>query len=201
MTDEKNKHLKRVQYSNITIKSLTTHEWHDFLTLFSEKGVQNGCWCMYWRIKRTDFHRYWGEKNKALMKSIVESGKVPGILAYRDDKPVGWCSIASREDFPVLDRSSTLKRVDDKPVWSIVCFFVSKPYRREGMTSHLIEAALDYASGKGAGIVEAYPINPELTKDPRVERYAGQISTYEKLGFKIVSTLSERKPVMRYHLK
>jgi len=72
----------------------------------------------------------WGGHKLAFQK-IVEAGQVPGILAYRDDSG-GWCSIGPREQFSVLDRSPTLKRVDDEPVWAIVCFFVTKAYRAKG---------------------------------------------------------------------
>jgi GNAT superfamily N-acetyltransferase len=81
---------------------------------------------------------------------------VPGILAYHQGKAVAWCSIAPREDYPVLRRSPNLKPVNDRPVWSIICFFVSKSYRRMGMTEILITAAIDYAKAIGAQIVEAY---------------------------------------------
>jgi hypothetical protein len=88
-------------------------EWPDFLTLFEEHGPQNGCWCMYWRVKREDCRRQFGEGNKLAFKKIVESGKVPGILAFREGQPVGWCSIAPREEFTVLDRSPVRSQAGD----------------------------------------------------------------------------------------
>jgi hypothetical protein len=109
----------------LTFKPLTDKEWPDFLTLFEEHGPQQGCWCMYWRLKRAECQRQFGEGNKLAFKKIVDSGKVPGTLAYLDGQPVGWCSIAPREEFSVLDRSPTLKRIDDLPVWALVCFFLS----------------------------------------------------------------------------
>src|SRR5512139_679175 len=108
----------------LTFKPLTPAEWPDFEQLFAEHGPQQGCWCMYWRVRREDCQRQFGEGNKLAFKHIVEAGQVPGILAYHEGVPVGWCSIAPREHFPVLDRSPTLKRIDDQPVWAIVCFFV-----------------------------------------------------------------------------
>jgi len=190
-----------VQISIMIYKPLTTKEWNDFVTLFSEHGVQNGCWCMYWRIKRSEFQANYGDGNKIAMREIIESGMIPGILAYDKKKPVAWCSIAPREDFPVLDRSPTLKRIDNKPVWSITCFFISKPYRKKGMTSELIKESIEYAKSKGAKTIEAYPIVPEYSTDPRPELYAGLISTYEKLGFRIVSARSERKPIVRLWIR
>jgi GNAT superfamily N-acetyltransferase len=137
--------------------------------------------------------------NKMAFKSIVVSGKVPGILTYQDELPIGWCSIAPREEFSVLDRSPTLKRIDETPVWSIVCFFVSKAYRRQGLTGILIQAAIDHARGHGAKIIEAYPLRTEITKLLPYERFMGIESTFEGAGFKVITRRSDRRPVMRYY--
>jgi GNAT superfamily N-acetyltransferase len=184
----------------LTIKPLTHQEWPDFVQLFEEHGIQNGCWCMYWRGKRADCHRLFGEGNKQAFKKIVDGGSVPGILAYLDRQPVGWCSIAPRQEFTVLERSPTLKRVDDQPVWAIVCFFVSKPYRQKGLTSTLIKEAIKYARDHGGKIVEAYPLKTEITKMLPYERFMGIESTFTRLGFQVVARRSDRRPVMRYFL-
>jgi len=158
---------------SLAYKPLTTAEWPDFVKLFEEHGIQDGCWCMYWRVKRADCQRHYGEGNKLAFKEIVDTGNIPGILAYLDRQPVGWCSIAPRETHLALERSPTLKRVDQQPVWSIVCFFVSKPYRRLGMTKQMIRAAIQYAYRNGAKIIEAYPLRTELTKMLPYERFMG----------------------------
>ena len=183
--------------SDFEFKPVTLSVWDDFVSLFNEPGIQNGCWCMYWRLRRADCQHGYGEGNKQAFKAVLESGQVPGILAYHQGRPVGWCAIAPRQDTSVLDRSPTLKRVDDQPVWSITCFFISKPYRRQSMTENLIRAALDYARQHGAQIVEAYPLRTEITKLLPYERYMGIQSTFERLGFAVVAQRSQRRPVMR----
>lgn len=184
----------------LTFKALTANEWPDFLTLFEEHGPQNGCWCMYWRVKRVDFHQQYGEGHKLAMQKIIEAGKAPGILAYLHGQPVGWCSIAPREEFSALDRSPTLKKIDDRPVWAIVCFFVSKAYRRRGLTGNLIQAAIEYARDHDAKIIEAYPLKTEIAKDLPYAQYMGLESTFERAGFKVVARRSNRRPVMRYEI-
>ena len=186
--------------NQIRIRPVTYKEWKDLETLFSEHGVQNGCWCMYWRIPRQQCQRNYGEGNKQALREIIEKGIVPGILAYHADKPIGWCSVAPREHFPVILRSPTLKPVDDQSVWSIVCFFISRPYRRNSLTRLLIDEAIKYARRNGARIIEAYPIDVEA-KYLDVERYAGLTTTFSKAGFKEVMRRSERKPIMRYYIK
>jgi GNAT superfamily N-acetyltransferase len=184
-----------------TFKPLTPECWHDFEQLFEEHGIQNGCWCMYWRAKRAECQRGFGEGNKQAFKAIVESGKVTGIVAYHQDRAVAWCSIAPRDYYPVLERSRMLKRVNDEPVWSITCFFVSKSFRRKGMTEILIEAAIEYARQRGAKIVESYPLQTEITKLLPYERYMGIQSTFERLGFHEVARRSERRSIMRYYIE
>lgn len=185
--------------TDLTFQPVTIDLWSDFEALFTEPGIQNGCWCMYWRLRRVDCQHGYDEGNRQAFKAVLESGKVPGILAYHQGKPIGWCAIASRDDTATLDRSPTLKRADDQPVWSITCFFISKPYRRQHMTELLIRAALEHARQNGARIVEAYPLRTEITKMLPYERFMGIQSTYERVGFEVVVERSSRRPVMRYY--
>jgi len=111
---------------------VTPDRWKDLEALFGKRGACGGCWCMWWRMKRSEFEKKKGEGNKRALKKIIDSGEIPSLLAYANGRPIGWCSIAPRETYPVLERSRTLKRVDDQPVWSVVCFFVAKPFGRGG---------------------------------------------------------------------
>jgi hypothetical protein len=105
---------------------LTPDRWSDFETLFGERGACGGCWCMLWRLKRSEFEQQKGEANRKAMQRMVKSKQVPGILAYSQKQPVAWCSMGPRQDFPALERSRILKKTDDEPVWSITCFFIEK---------------------------------------------------------------------------
>ena len=84
-----------------------------------------------------------GEQEK--LQKDSNSGEIPGILAYANGQPIAWCSIAPRETYSVLERSRILKRIDDESVWSVVCFFVAKPFRHKGVTVKLLKAAVKYA--------------------------------------------------------
>jgi len=152
---------------------------------------------MWWRLTRSEFERQQGEDNRQAMKAIVESGEVPGILAYAEGKPVGWCSVAPREVFGALQRSRILKRVDDQLVWSVVCFFIAKGYRRKGLTVALLEAAADYAAARGAKIVEGYPVEPKKADAPAAFMYTGIASAFRKARFVEVARRSETRPIMR----
>jgi GNAT superfamily N-acetyltransferase len=182
----------------LAIYPLTPDRWHDLETLFGERGATGGCWCMYWRLKRSEFEAGKGEGNKQALRQIVESGEPPGLLAYANDQPVGWCSIGPREGYSTLGRSRVLKPVDEQPVWSIVCFFIAKPFRRRGVTEALLRAAVEYARERGAKIVEGYPHEPKKDRMPDVFAYTGLASTFRKAGFVETLRRSETRPIMRY---
>ncbi len=95
---------------------VTTERWADFEQLFESQGVVSGCWCMWWRMTRSDFSRTSNVEKKSCMREIISQNRVPGILGYFDGRPVAWCSVAPRDEFPSLDRSRTLGRVDEQAV-------------------------------------------------------------------------------------
>jgi GNAT superfamily N-acetyltransferase len=183
----------------LTFHPVTPERWDELETLFGPRGAVGGCWCMWFRQKRSEFERLKGELNRQAMKAIVEAGQVPGLLAYAGDLPVAWCSVAPRQEFPSLDRSPVLKRVDDQPVWSVVCFFIARKYRRQKLSLALLQAALDYARQQGARIVEGYPIEPRRDSAPDIYAFTGLASTFLQAGFVEVARRSETRPIMRYY--
>ena len=134
-----------IRPATIEIHPASAERWDDLEKLFGPHGAFGNCWCMYWRLKRSDFSKMSGDEKKAALKTLTTGKLAPGVLAYGDGQPIGWCSIGPRADFSPLDRSRTLKRVDDTPVWSIVCFFIARPYRRQGVMAALLSGAVDYA--------------------------------------------------------
>jgi GNAT superfamily N-acetyltransferase len=179
---------------------VTKENWKDFENLFGEKGACAGCWCMYWRIRRKDYDNLRGTGTKNKMKGLINKGIVPGILAYDDKQPIGWCSVAPREDFPVLENSRVLKRIDDKPVWSVVCFYINKNYRKKGLSVELLNAAKNFAKLKKGKIIEGYPVEPKSGKTADAFAWTGLSSAFKKAGFKEITRRSETRPIMRFVL-
>lgn len=190
-----------MQGLDIRVHPLTPERWSHFETLLGPKGACGGCWCMWWRLKRSDWEKQKGEGNKAAMKTMVWSRQIPGILAYQRGEPVAWCSIAAREDFPLIERSRVLKPIDDKPVWSITCLFIAKSRRRKGLTLELLDAAVEYAQKSGAKIVEGYPIDTDKANYPVVFAGTGFYPTFKKAGFKECGRRSTTRPIMRYTIE
>ncbi len=180
---------------------VTKRNWKDFEKLFGEKGACAGCWCMYWRLKQSVLDAQKGNGNKRAMKKIISSGNIPGILAYSEGEPIGWCSVAPREDFSRLDNSRILKPVDEKSVWSVVCFFIHKDYRKKGLSIALLNAAKKYVKSSGGKILEGYPIEPKKDKMPDAFAWTGISAAFLTAGFKEVARRSETRPIMRFYLK
>lgn len=177
---------------------VTPERWPDLETLFGPRGATGGCWCMYWRLPRAQFSAQTGKGTKAALQHLVESGEIVGLLAYAQGQPVGWCAIAPRESYPVLERSRILKRVDAAPVWSVVCFLVSKAFRGKSVTTVLLRAAVEYARERGARIVEGYPIEPKTPRIPTIFAWTGLASAFQQAGFVEVERRSDTRPIMRY---
>lgn len=186
--------------SELEFYTLSSQRWEDLERLFGARGASGGCWCMWWRLRRSEYERQKGQGNRAALKDIVDSGEIPGILAYAEGQPVGWCSVAPRERFPVLERSRVLKRIDEGPVWSVVCLFVSKSFRRKGVTVELLKAAVKYVEEHGGKVVEGYPVEPREGQMPDAFAWTGLASSYRKAGFREQLRRSETRPIMRYEI-
>ncbi len=184
----------------LKIQPLTPSRWDDFAQLFGKNGACAGCWCMWWRLPRAQWVKQKGGGNKKAIRKLVTEGNVPGILAYADGQPVGWCAIGPREDYPRLATSRILKPVDAQAVWSTTCFFVARPFRRRGVTVELLKAAVEFARRGGAKIVEGYPVEPH-EEQADVFVYTGLASAFRKAGFKEVLRRSPTRPVMRRIIK
>jgi GNAT superfamily N-acetyltransferase len=152
---------------------------------------------MYFRIGSV-YRKRSAEDNRADFRRIVESGPPPGLLAFVDDQAVGWCQLTPRADLPWLERQWRLKTVDGVPAWSISCLYIRIEFRRKGITSALIAAALKAAKRAGAPALEAYPLDAALTPSASGTGFA---TTFERAGFKTVVRRSPERPIMRHDLK
>src|SRR5213593_4752986 len=183
----------------LTIRPLTPDLWPALEDLFGKNGACNGCWCMWGRIGSA-YRKRPREKNKVAFREVVKRGPPPGLLAFDGDVAVGWCQLTPRDALPWLDRAWRLKRVDLVPVWSLSCFYVRRGYRKQGVTSALIAAALKAANRAKAPALEAYPVD---TDDPKSTSnlFTGTASTFARAGFKTVARRAPPRPIMRHDLK
>jgi GNAT superfamily N-acetyltransferase len=183
---------------NLQVFPLTPERWTDFEAVLGAHGAYGGCWCMFWRMNRADFQRMCGDGTHQVMRALVDSGETPGLLGYLEGKAVGWVSVGPRADFPALDRSPTLKPVDDAEVWSVNCFYVVSRMRHKGVSHALLRAAVTFAVEHGARIVEGYPVDVKTTKYPAPYLYTGALGLFLQAGFVEVLRRRPTRPILRY---
>ena len=188
----------------ITVFALTPDRWADFEAIFESKGcsMARGCWCMYYRESG---QQHLGQDvrpadvRKARMKELVSAGPPPGLIAYYEGQPVGWVALAPRTEYPRLRRSPVAKPVDERPVWSIVCFVVPSEWRGRGVASALLRKSIDYARSRGATVLEGYPVDkPERSSDNWL--WNGTKAMFDKAGFTEVARRRPERPVVRLTL-
>ncbi len=172
----------------------------DIAAVMLDCGDASHCWCAFWSRPRAEFQRDWGAGNRRWFMARLDAGpRPPGVLAYLDGEPAGWCAVAPRSDHSRLARSRNLAAVDDAPVWSITCFVIARRFRRRGLTRSLIDAAVSLAREHGAEWVEAYPVDPQR-KMGSDELYTGLLSVFNAAGFTEVQRRAPARPIVRLRL-
>jgi GNAT superfamily N-acetyltransferase len=134
------------------------------------------------------------------MKRLAAGKRSPGIIAYVDGRPAGWCAAAPRETYLRLARSRVLRPLDDKPVWSVSCFFIAKEFRRQGLSVLLLHAVADWARANGAEVLEGYPVIPYAADMPAAFAWTGLLDSYLRAGFKEMPRWSKARPIVRFDL-
>jgi GNAT superfamily N-acetyltransferase len=197
------KHKQDTEFLNqLTIEPLAKKNWNKFVKLFSDKGACGNCWCMYYRLSKADFQvGKVDEGNKRAMKEVVWKDKPAGLLGLIDEQAIAWCAFAPREDFIKLENSRVHKRIDNKEVWSIPCFFIDKKFRRSGVSVQLLKGAIKYAKENGIKIIEAYPAIPTQDNIPDSFAWIGLFKSFERAGFEIVDRTSKNRPMVRYYVE
>ena len=190
----------------LTIRPVTPERWPDLEAIFNARGcsIARGCWCMCYRRSGAGPPLPRGmtraKANRADLKALVDSGKPPGLIAYRGRAPVGWISLGPREEFARLERSPVMKPVDDKPVWSVICFVVPSEHRRQGVAHALVRGAMDYARKQGATLLEAYPVDKRARASDDT-MWFGAKSMYDRAGFREVARRKPTRPVVRRRVR
>lgn len=181
---------------NLDIRPLTPDLWPAFENLLSEAGVTRRCWCMYGLVGAA-YRKRSPDENKAAFREVVGKGPPPGLIAFDGDMAAGWCRIAPRDALPGLDLQWRLKRVDEVPVWALPCMYIRKSYRRRGVATQLIAAAMQATRQAGAPALEAYPVDADVSPSSSDCGYA---STYVRAGFEEVARHAPARPIMRHGL-
>ncbi len=189
------------------INPVTGDRWEELAAFFGSSGAFGHCWCTWWRQTGAEFSAGIEDKgapNRALMHALVEAGSEPGLLAYRDGQPVGWVSVAPRSQYGRILRSRRIgppaEEAADGRVWSVVCFWIPRGERGKGVANALLEGAVQHARRRGAGTLEAYPVDTAGGRHPAANLFTGTLAMFERAGFDLVDRPRGAQLVVRRDL-
>ncbi|GAA5032972.1 hypothetical protein GCM10023317_84570 [Actinopolymorpha pittospori] len=198
-----------------TTKELSKRTWPDFERFFSQV---HGCACTLYlhgrhlpSVARTATERaerfgvpdrsrsvfparaFGRAQELSAVKELVWQGRAHGILVYGRGEPVGWCHFGRASALPVVrDDRTPPEMVARHPSsdWRITCFTTRMDYRRRGVATTALAAALEAIRQRGGGWIEATPIAfPH--NDPTVRKLR---KTYRWRSQEVIDYLEENWP-------
>lgn len=181
----------------VDVRPLAPADWDLLAELFGARGACGGCWCMAWRLGRSEWEAGRGEPNRRALRRLVTRGQALGALAVAEERAVGWCSVGPRADFTALAQKRALATDWDARTWSVTCFFVHKEWRQRGLGKRLLETAVGLARAHGATRVEGYPA--ALPRDgsalPAAFAWTGLPQVFERAGFERLTETPGKRPI------
>jgi GNAT superfamily N-acetyltransferase len=171
----------------LRIEPLTAECWPDLEALFGPGGASYGCWCMFFRKTSTEMSNAKAVDNRADLQALAGAEPAPGLLAYEGSDAVGWVGLGPRAGFARLVRSRNLKPIDDLPTWSVVCFYIARRRRGEGIAHDLLDGAVAYALANRAPAIEGYARDATDTRLSPDVAYPGTVRLFESAGFREIA--------------
>jgi GNAT superfamily N-acetyltransferase len=150
------------------------------------------CWCLSYRVPNSEYRRLSGANRPDRLQRFTREEPAPGVIAYVDGDPAGWCGFGPRARLPRLANSRTIPKPDDEPVWSVICFVVRPQYRRQALSSRLLEGAIEYARTREVPALEAYPVETGGERISPTLIYMGTTSLFDAAGFQRVGSTSSK---------
>jgi GNAT superfamily N-acetyltransferase len=209
----------RIMMTDMTTTGLFTDEqvrivaaneasWEDLQAIFGTTDYPGRCQCQRFKVVGWVWRDTTHEERIAMLRAQTACGQpdavaTSGLVAYVDDEPAGWVAVEPRTAYPKLPGlrvpwTGRHEDKDDDEIWAVTCFAVRKGYRGRGLTYPLAAATVDYARGRGARALEAYPIITEPGKEITWgEVHVGARQVFEDAGFEEVSHPTVRRVVMR----
>jgi GNAT superfamily N-acetyltransferase len=180
----------------LTFRPVTKSRWGDFEALFESRGCPSYCWCMAWRPIEGKRQDATNADRKAAIEARIKRNVPVGLLGYEGKEPVAWVSIAPKETFLKSLGGKQHGETGEK-IWSLVCMFLKRSHRKQGIGHQLIAAAVAEARKRGADVIEGYPVDPGSPS----YLFMGFIPAFEKAGFSEVERVGARRHLMRLPLR
>lgn len=195
---------------SVQVRPVTADRWGDLVRVFGRRGDDpSWCWCRLFLRSAADESatpKPRLDNRDALRQEIIHAAVPPGLLAYVDDRPVGWTRVGPRSYFPRVTGNRALAKIltEDSGVWWVTCFAVDSRHRRSGVGSALLKAAVQFAKKHGATAIEGHPVDVAALKAARVGGsavFTGTVAMFSAAGFAEVARTYSTRPVMKLLLR
>lgn len=188
----------------ITIKPLTLDLLPDLDALFKTSAETKRCWCMWFITSVKQYQADGSAGNRQSFLDLMESeGEPMGLLAYLDERPVGWCAIGPRSRYARAIKTPTYKGRDkdlDDKIWLAPCFYVDKDARGLGIADKLLEKAVELAQDRGATAVDGFPFAGSK-RQSKGDVQVGFEPLFAGRDFETIRTPSAKRIVVRRTLR
>ncbi len=172
----------------LVVYPATPDRWDDVEQVFESGAIANRCWCQWVRKTQQQARDDGPAGNRASLRALIDTGEVPGLIAYANRDPLGWCSVGAKSAFGRLRRSRALTPTAEDPspeeTWATLCFYVTPGHRGEGVARALLRGALAYAQQMGARAYESYPVRTNGRKVDNDLAYPGTDRLLAGEGFR-----------------
>jgi len=173
--------IGEVEIHDVTPDRLADYQSFFDNDAFRDYPVWQSCYCMETHLQnQDDWAARTAAENRRDMSAMISEGKVTGLLAYVDGKPVGWCNYGETTRLGGVMRKLGLSAEDHEGVGSVACFVIAAPYRGHGLAARLLDIAIERLRQSGVRAVEAYPRRSE---DSAQANYRGPLSMFLRAGF------------------
>lgn len=184
---------------NLRVEAATLARWGDVEAAFGPRARPDSCWCQ--RFRRHDE----ASNHDALHAEIRDAAVPIGLLAYLDDRAVGWTRVALRDTLPGIVGNTAIRRLveDDASAWWVTCVNLRRDARGRGIGSALLSAAVEHARDHGGSLVDGHPVDTGMlqSRPSAAALFTGTVSMFVAAGFSEIGRTSPRRPVMRVLLR
>ena len=193
--------------SAVTVVPANLVSWEELQLVFGTRGSAHRCQCQRYKLQPGEsFGSFPVEERAHRLRVQTECGfrdasGTSGLVARLGSEPVGWCAVEPRPAYEGLIRNQRVPwdgRDEDRTdadVWAVTCVLARVGYRRSGIGSALVDAAIDHARRSGASALEAYPMTTSAAIDE--ELHVGLVQMYLDAGMVEVSRPTKRRAVVR----
>jgi GNAT superfamily N-acetyltransferase len=183
---------------NIEVKLLEENNLDPFLAFvegpaFADNPHWRSCYCVFHYLRDASSGEWHGRSaadNKGELCSRVQGGGGRWLVAYYEERVVGWVNADERR---VLQRYDEWEAPQRDKCGVVACFVVDPQFRRQGVATQLLSAAVEDLRQRGASTVEAYIVfDPEAAARSSEEglgadqmAHHGPLAMYEAAGFRV----------------